>query len=133
VSDAAVTIQVKSNPLADSVAAALVIEADPTNRHEDRPTGKGRGAVFLGAAFFAKSSPVGGRLFNFAFDRPLNQATNPLPYLHPSGKGSGERSRTRSSCQASLSLLLSPRETRRLADYFHPNPGTYPLQGRGFG
>jgi hypothetical protein len=71
-SEAAITIHVKSNLLADSVVAALVIEADTTDRNEDRPTGKCRGAVFLGAAFFARSSPFGGRLFNFAFDLPLH-------------------------------------------------------------
>jgi hypothetical protein len=83
VSDAAITIQVKSNLLADSVVAALVIEADPTNRNEDGPTGKCHGAVCLGSAFFAKSSPVGGRLFNFAFDRPLNQGDEPTAIPPP--------------------------------------------------
>lgn len=71
--DAAITIHVKSNLLADSMVAALVIEADTTGRNEDWPTGKCRRAVFLGAAFFAKSTPGGGRLFNFALNLPLNQ------------------------------------------------------------
>jgi hypothetical protein len=35
VSDAAITIQVKRNLLADSMVAALVIEADIANRNED--------------------------------------------------------------------------------------------------
>jgi hypothetical protein len=83
VSGAAIIIQVKANLLADAVVAALVIEADITNKNEDWPTGAYRGAVFLGAAFFAKSSPVRGRLFNFAFDLPLNQGDEPTDILPP--------------------------------------------------
>jgi hypothetical protein len=102
VSDAAITIQVQSNLLADSVVAALVIKADTTDRNEDWPTGKCRRVVFLGAAFFAKSSPVGARLFNFAFALPLNQGDEPTDIPPPF------RERIRCGQQDTIELSRSP-------------------------
>jgi hypothetical protein len=85
--DAAITIQVKSNPLADSLVAALVIEADTTNRNEERPTGKCCGAVLLGGSFSLRSLLLADVYSISPLIVPLTRATNPLTYLHPSGKG----------------------------------------------
>jgi hypothetical protein len=87
VSDAAITIQMNSNLLADSVVAALAIEADATNRNEDRPTGECLGAVFLGAALSLRA-PLLADIYSISpLILRLTKATNPLTYLHLSRKG----------------------------------------------